>query len=57
MQLVLFLSFFSSRIHGEMEAKKKWYFVSKIVLTYFEKKIYSDREKLLKFEAEGQEFA
>ena len=30
---------------------KKWYFVTKIVLTY------CDREKLLKFEAEGREFA
>ena len=29
----------------------------KIVLTYCEKKNSSDREKLLKFEAEGQEFA
>ena len=36
---------------------KKWYFVTKIVLTYCEKKkCSSDREKLLKFEAEGQEF-
>ena len=34
----------------------KWYFVTKIVLTCFEKKS-SDWEKLLKFEAEGQEFA
>ena len=34
------------------------YFVSKIVLTYCEKKVFSsDREKLLKLEAEGQEFA
>ena len=32
---------------------KKWYFVTKIVLTYCEKKYSSDREKLLKFEAEG----
>ena len=30
-----------------------WYFVTKIVLTNYEK---SDREKLLKFEAEGREF-
>ena len=29
-----------------------WYFVTQIVLTYCEKKISSDREKLLKFEAE-----
>ena len=35
---------------------QKWYFVTKIVLTYCEK-ISSDREKLLKFEAEGREFA
>ena len=32
-------------------------FVTKIVLTYCEKKkCFSDRENLLKFEAEGQEF-
>ena len=36
---------------------KKWYFVTKIVLTYFEKYCPIDREKLLKFEAEGREFA
>ena len=35
----------------------KWYFVTKIVLTYCEKKFSSDQEKLLKFEAEGREFA
>ena len=35
---------------------RKWYFVTKIVLTYCEKNSSSDREKLLKFEAEGQEF-
>ena len=34
-----------------------WYFVAKILLTYDEKKCSSDREKLLKFEAEGREFA
>ena len=35
-----------------------WYFVTKTVLTYCEKKICSsDQEKLLKFVAEGQEFA
>ena len=34
------------------------YFVTKIVLTYCEKKkCSSDREKLLNFEAEGLEFA
>ena len=38
---------------------QKWYFVSKIVLTYYEKKnvLCSDQEKHLKFEVEGQEFA
>ena len=35
---------------------KKWYFVTKVVLTCCEKKCSSDREKLLKFETEGQEF-
>ena len=30
---------------------KKWYFVTKIVLTYCEKKCSSGQEKLLKFEA------
>ena len=37
--------------------KEQWYFVTKIVLTYCEKKCSSDGEKLLKFEAEGREFA
>ena len=36
---------------------RQWYFVTKIVLTYREKKCSIDREKLLKFEAEGREFA
>ena len=36
---------------------KQWYFVAKIVLTYCKKNCSSDREKLLKFEAEGQEFS
>ena len=36
---------------------EKWYFVTKIVLTYCEKKCSSDQENLLKFEAEGREFA
>ena len=33
------------------------YFVTKIVLTYCEKKCSSDREKLLILEAEGREFS
>ena len=36
---------------------KKWYFVTKIALTYCEKKCSSDGEKLLIFIAEGREFA
>ena len=34
----------------------KWYFLTKIVLTYCEKNCSHDREKLLKFEAKGREF-
>ena len=41
----------------EPTQKKKWYFVTKIVLTCCEKKCSSDRETLLKFEAEGRESA
>ena len=36
---------------------KKRYFVTEIVLTYCEKNCFSGRKKLLKFEADGQEFA
>ena len=36
---------------------QKWYFITKIVLTYCEKKNSSDREKHMKFETEGPEFA
>ena len=36
---------------------KSWYFVTQIVLTYCGKNCSSDQEKLLKFKAEGQEFA
>ena len=36
---------------------EKLYFGTKIVLTYCGKKCSTDREKLLKFEAEGREFA
>ena len=35
----------------------KMYFVTKIALTYCEKKCSSHQEKLLKFKAEGQEFS
>ena len=36
---------------------QQWYFVTKIVVTYCEKKCSIDQEKLLKLEAEGREFA
>ena len=35
----------------------KWYFVTKICPNYCEKNCSSDREKLLKFEAESREFS
>ena len=37
--------------------KKAEHTVTKIVLPYYEKKCSSDQKKMLKFEAEGQEFA
>ena len=40
-----------------MVAFTQGYFVTKIGLTYCEKNYSSDREKHLKFKAEGQEFA
>ena len=36
---------------------RNYHFVTKIVLTYCEKKCSSDRDKILKFEDEGREFA
>ena len=39
-----------------MVAFTQGYFVTKIGLTYCEKNYSSDREKHLKFKAEGQEF-
>ena len=36
---------------------QKCYFVTKIVLNFWEKKMFYDWENLLKFEAEGREFA
>ena len=36
---------------------QKWYYVTKIVLTTVRKNCSSNCEKLLKFEAEGREFA
>ena len=39
-----------------MQKKKKWYFVTKIVFVYCEKKCSSDRKKLLKFTAMAEIF-
>ena len=40
-----------------MKFQEKWYFVTKSVLIYCEKKRSSDREKLLKILGRGREFA
>ena len=37
--------------------REKWYFVTKIVMTYCEKICSSDREKLLELKAKSREFA
>ena len=39
------------------ESTKKWSFVSKILLTFCEKKCSSDQKNKMKFKAEGREFA
>ena len=44
-------------VYRLLAPKIDWYFVSKIVLIYCEKNCFSDGEKLLKFKAEGWEFA
>ena len=44
-------------VKSKISKSQKWYIVSKIVLTYSEKKYFGDQEKLLIFEVEGQEFA
>ena len=46
----------SVKVHTSLYIGEKWYFVTKIVLTYCEKKLFSDQEKPLKFEAIGLEF-
>ena len=46
-----------TRILSRVGTSEHWYFVTKIVLTYYEKNCSSDPEKLLKFKAEGPEFA
>ena len=40
-----------------LKNSEKWYFVTKIVRPTVRKNCSSDREKNLKFEAEGREFA
>jgi hypothetical protein len=47
-----FHEFMNSYVFAMLVERKKWYFVTKIVLTHCEKHCSSDREKLLKFEAE-----
>ena len=41
---------------NNIDTFSSYIFVTKIVLTYCEKKCSSDQEKLLKFKAEGREF-
>ena len=48
---------FNSKAFFSILLKKTWYFVTKIVLNYSEKKCSSDREQILKFKDEGREFA
>ena len=49
--------FIVTDFRGQQYRNCVWYFVTKIVLAYCEKKCSSDLEKLLKFEDEGREFA
>ena len=60
-QNLLFVLAWSKQILSTKVSEKiqdqEWYFVKKIILTYCDKKCSRDQEKLLKFEAEGQEFA
>ena len=55
--LILPARFLVKTLISVLSKKKKWYFVTKLVLTYCEKNCSSDREKLLKFKAEGCVFA
>ena len=58
--LMAYFSIFLSQFHESRDLYtctiKNWYFVTKIVLIYCEKKYSRDREDFLKFEAEGREF-
>ena len=53
--MLLMLGFNIKCIYQEIWAQ--WYFVFKIVLTYYEKKCSSDWDFVLKIEVEGQEFS
>ena len=59
--LMAYFSIFLSQFHESRDLYtctiKNWYFVTKNVLIYCEKNFPIDREKLLKFEAEGRKFA
>ena len=46
-----------SRFLNSFEESEQWYFVSEIVLTTCEKNVLVIEKKLLKFQAEGREFA
>ena len=52
------LRVFTQNVKKVAFLSEHWYFVTKIVLPYctVRKNCSSDREKLLKFEAEGREF-
>ena len=46
------------QVHVFFQYQQLWYFVTKIVLTYCEKKnVLVIEEKLLKFEAQGRKYA
>ena len=58
--LMAYFSIFLSQFHESRDLYtctiKNWYFVTKIFYPAVRKNCSSDREKLLKFEAEGREF-
>ena len=50
---IFFFTFFFTFSSSSLLSDTYWYFVTKIVLTYCEKKCSSDQKKLLKFKAEA----
>ena len=57
LQVLILTLYMPRRVHEFIVFLKKWYFVSKLFWPLWEQNCFSDRDKLLKFEAEGQEFA